>query len=40
MVGGMVPQDAKAWELLMGLKDTVELMVSSKLAEEPLLSRE
>lgn len=36
MVGGMVPEDEKAWELLMDLKDIVELVVSSKPAEESI----
>ncbi|KAL2082779.1 hypothetical protein ACEWY4_022597 [Coilia grayii] len=36
MVGGMVPEDEKAWQLLMDLKDIVELVVSSRLSEESL----
>lgn len=31
-----MPEDEKAWQILMDLKDIVELVVSSKLSEESL----
>ncbi len=34
MIGGLVPESDKAWDMIMDLKDIVELVVSQKVTEE------
>lgn len=36
MIGGFVPENEPAWEILMDLKDITEIVVSSKFSEESL----
>lgn len=36
MIGKIIPETEKAWQLLMDLKDTVELVVSPKFSEDSL----
>jgi len=36
MIGKIIPDTEKAWQLLMDLKDIVELVVSPKFSEDSL----